>query len=141
MPLLALGVMFVLLALLSLPAADRHPARAAHRASARPGPLRDRLERHAAALKLRYRDLLVWKTKGGVLNAMVIGFTPRTRLIFLTDALLRRLPEEEVLAVFSHEAGHAKRHHLPLFLVLFVTTGVLFHIAGDLLAVQRHPAR
>lgn len=138
MPLLALGVMFALLALLSflLPAVIR---RVLPTESMPPGPGRDRLERHAAALKLRYRDLLVWKTKGSVLNAMVIGFTPRTRLIFMTDALLKRLPEEEVLAVFSHEAGHAKRHHLPLFLVLFVTTGVLFHFASEYLEIHGVP--
>ncbi len=138
MPLLALGLMFGILALLSffLPAVLR---RVIPTEPLPPGPVRDRLERHAAAMNLRYRDLLVWKTTGRVLNAMVVGFTPRTRIIFLTDALLRHLPEEEVLAVFSHEAGHAKRYHLPLFLVLFVTTGVIFHVAGDLLAVHGVP--
>ena len=138
MPILALGVMFLLLALLSfsLPTIIR---RVLPTEPLPAGPLRDRLVRHAEALKLRYRELLVWKTKGRVLNAMVIGFTPRTRLIFLTDALMRQLPEEEVLAVFSHEAGHAKRFHLPLFLVLFVTTGVLFHVASEMLAVHGVP--
>ncbi len=98
-----------------------------------PGPTRDLLERQAAAIDLRYRDILVWKTKGRSLNAMVVGFTPRTRHIFITDALLRHLPTEEVLAVFSHEAGHAKRYHLPLFLVLFVAAALLFQVLGGVL--------
>ncbi len=97
------------------------------------GRTRDVLERQARMLNLRYGRLLLWKTKGRILNAMVVGFTPRTRTIFMTDALLRHLPEEEVLAVFSHEAGHAKRHHLPLFLVLFIASAILFQISADAL--------
>jgi len=133
MPMLALALMLAVLALLTLflPAILR---RVLPTEPLPPGAARTRLERHAAAIGLRYKELLLWKTTGRVLNAMVVGVTPRTRLIFMTDALLRHLPEEEVLAVFSHEAGHAKRRHLPLFLVLFVTTAVLFQVAGDLLA-------
>jgi Zn-dependent protease with chaperone function len=97
------------------------------------GHIRQLLERHAKSIGLRYRDLILWRTGGRVLNAMVVGYTPGTRLIFITDALLRKLPDEEVLAVFAHEAGHAKRFHLPLFLLLFVTTAILFQSAADIL--------
>jgi Zn-dependent protease with chaperone function len=138
MPLLGTGVTFVLLSALTivLPLLLRRVL------STRPlpeGPVRELLERQAERLRLRYRDLLLWRTGGRVLNAMVVGFTPRTRTIFLTDGLLRALPDEEVLAVFSHEAGHAKRHHLPLFLVLFVATALLFHVGTDVLTDAGFP--
>lgn len=138
MPLLTLGLMFGVLALLSLflPAIFR---RVLSTTPLPPGRIRSLLEAQASALGLRYRDIGVWNTTGRVLNAMVVGFTPRTRLIFLTDALLERLSEEEILAVFSHEAGHARRHHLPLFLVMFVASAVLFHVAGDILEAWVDP--
>ncbi len=91
-----------------------------------PGPMREQLERAAAAIDLRYGEIMVWPTKGRVLNAMVVGFTGRSRIIFLTDALLEVLPNEEVMAVFFHEAGHAKKHHLPLFLAMFLGLALLF---------------
>jgi hypothetical protein len=86
-------------------------------------------------MRLRFRELVVWRTGGKVLNAMVVGLTGRTRVIFVTDGLVERLPTEEVLAVFAHEAGHAKRHHLPLYLVLFFALALLFDsVAGVLFA-------
>jgi STE24 endopeptidase len=80
------------------------------------GPQRDRLEGLARALRLRYREMRLWKTGGRGLNAMVVGLTPGTRRIFVTDGLLRALAPHEVEAVFCHEAGHARRHHLLWFL-------------------------
>jgi len=80
------------------------------------GPQRERLEQLARALRLRYREMRLWKTGGRGLNAMVVGLTPGTRRIFVTDGLLQALPPHEVEAVFCHEAGHAQRHHLLWFL-------------------------
>ena len=62
---------------------------------------------------------MLWPTNGTIINAMVVGFTPGTRRIFLTDKIIQDLPEDELMAVFFHEAGHAKHHHLPLLLMLF----------------------
>ncbi|MFV1958626.1 MAG: M48 family metalloprotease, partial [Planctomycetota bacterium] len=131
-PLLSVGVMLFLLAALSwfLPFLMRWLLSTK---PLPPGPMREHLERQARALGLRYGEIVVWNTQGRSLNAMVVGFTPRTRTIFITDALLASLPPDEILAVFSHEAGHAKRHHLPLFLVLFVATALLFEVAASIL--------
>lgn len=85
------------------------------------GPLKDTLERLAATMSLRYRQMRVWKTGGRGLNAMVVGLTAGTRRIFVTDGLLRSLPPDEVQAVFCHEAAHAQRRHLLWFLVLTAT--------------------
>lgn len=104
--------------LLFLPAIPRVVARLVRAEPLPVGPQRELLERAARRIKLRYHDILLWKTGGRLANAMVVGFTGGTRRIFVTDRLLLELPEDELLAVFFHEAGHAKRHHLPLFLVL-----------------------
>ena len=126
MPLLNIGVMFVLVVLV-MPWIPAIFARALKAEPLAPGHLRSVLERAAAAIDLRTKDILIWRTGGRVLNAMVVGFTPGTRTIFLTDGLLNTLPEEEVLAVFFHEAGHAKRQHLWLFFLTFFGLSLLFY--------------
>jgi Zn-dependent protease with chaperone function len=82
------------------------------------GPLRCRLEEVLAASGLAVRDILVWQTQGRMLNAAVAGIWSRLRYVFLTDALLERLSDEEVEAVVRHEAGHVARKHLLLRLLL-----------------------
>jgi Zn-dependent protease with chaperone function len=97
------------------------------------GPMRDTLERLARAIGLRYREMRVWKTGGKGLNAMVVGLTPGTRRIFVTDGLLDALPTDEVQAVFCHEAAHAQRSHLVWFLALSGVLSLFFMLADELL--------
>ena len=86
------------------------------------GPLRRRLEAYALRIGLRYRDIVVWPTRNDVLNAAVIGAFPRFRYVLITDGLIKTLGEDEIEAVFAHEAGHAKRGHI---LMYFGFTSVL----------------
>lgn len=79
-----------------------------------PGPLRTRLEEAARRCGFRARDILVWQTDGMIVNAAVAGLARPLRYVFLTDALLLLLDEEEIEAVFGHEVGHVRHHHLPL---------------------------
>ena len=79
-----------------------------------PGPLRNRLEAAAARHGFRMREILVWQTNSMVVNAAVAGFLPRLRYVFLTDGLLEWLTDEEIEAVFGHELGHVRHHHLLL---------------------------
>ncbi|MGE0193202.1 MAG: M48 family metalloprotease [Planctomycetota bacterium] len=118
-PLLQLALFGVLL-VLALPLLPVLVGRLTQAAPLPAGPLRARLERAAAALQLPVKGLYLWNTQGRVLNAMVVGFG-RSRRIFLTDRLAAELPEDEIEAVFLHEAGHAVRRHIPLYLVLFLT--------------------
>ncbi len=127
--LLDIGIMFAIVAL-ALPFIPGIFARALHADPLPPGRLRNVLEAAAEKIGLRYKEIRVWRTGGRVYNAMVVGFTPGTRTVFLTDALISAMPEDEILAVFFHEAGHAKKHHLPLFLVLFFSLSLLFHAAS-----------
>ncbi|MEL7087197.1 MAG: M48 family metallopeptidase [Planctomycetota bacterium] len=77
-----------------------------------PGPVRDKLlsmcERHGVAV----RDLLLWRTFGGMINAAVMGLFGRVRFILLSDGLLDQVHEHEVEAVMAHELAHVRLKHL-----------------------------
>lgn len=60
-------------------------------------------------------------TGGLIPNAAYLGLTPRLGRIFITDALLRAMPADEIRAVFAHEVAHGTRRHLVWFLILFVS--------------------
>jgi Zn-dependent protease with chaperone function len=86
------------------------------------GPLRRKVEEMAVSNAVSYRDIYIWHTGGSnIANAMVTGILGRIRYIFVTDALLAQLPEDEVVAVLAHELGHAKHKHMQLFMVLAIS--------------------
>lgn len=89
------------------------------------GPLRDRLEGTAQRLHFRYSNVLVWHTRHLFANALVTGFIPWLRYIILTDRLIDELTPEEIEAVFGHEVGHIKYHHLFFYLAFFLTSFIL----------------
>jgi STE24 endopeptidase len=99
-----------------------------------PGPLRDRLEGAAKRLNCRCTDVLVWNTRQGVVNAMVVGVTPWLRYILLSDRLLEELTADEIEAVFGHEAGHVRHLHMALYLAFLTGSVVLLSKASSLLA-------
>ncbi|OHB67690.1 MAG: hypothetical protein A2V70_12125, partial [Planctomycetes bacterium RBG_13_63_9] len=78
------------------------------------GPLRTRLESAARRLGIETREILIWHTGGMVIGAAMAGVLRPLRYVFLSDALLAHLTEEEIAAVFGHEAGHVRHHHLLL---------------------------
>lgn len=77
------------------------------------GVLRDRLELLCRAQRVRFREILVWRTPGPNINGAVVGLIAPVRYILLTETLLERLPLAQVEAVMAHEAAHARRRHLP----------------------------
>lgn len=79
------------------------------------GGLRELFESVARRARFRCRDVLVWDTGHGVANAAIVGVVAPLRLVFLSDALLANLSPRELLAVFAHEMGHARRHHVLVF--------------------------
>ncbi len=90
------------------------------------GPLRRRLMATARRLRFRCSDVLLWNTRGGVANAMVVGIFPFLRYVLLSDRLVEELSPDEVEAVFGHEVGHVKHHHMLYYLVFLLTSiGVL----------------
>jgi STE24 endopeptidase len=86
------------------------------------GPLRDRLEALSRRFRFRYTDILVWDTGGMLVNAGVTGVLPWFRYVILTDGLVDRLGPREVEAVFGHELGHIKHHHLAYLAFFFITS-------------------
>src|SRR5262249_5492261 len=89
------------------------------------GPLRDRLTAVARRLNFRCNDFLLWNTHGTVANAMVTGVLPRLRYVVFTDRLLSDLSVDEVEAVFGHEVGHVKHHHMLFYLGFLVASMVV----------------
>jgi Zn-dependent protease with chaperone function len=88
------------------------------------GPLRTRLLEAARRLNFRCNDILVWNTRGTMANAMVTGPLPILRYVVLSDRLIQDLEPEEVEAVFGHEVGHIKHHHM-LFYLGFVLASLV----------------
>jgi len=77
-----------------------------------PGALRTNLEAMCERLKLRYRDILVWRTGGIVANAGVLGLTARWRYILISDGILEKMDPPHIKAIFAHEGGHVVSHHI-----------------------------
>jgi len=95
-----------------------------------PGALRTRLEATCRDLKLKYRDIMVWRTGGVVANAGVMGLTGRVRYVLLSDGLLDSLDEDQVRAIFAHEAGHVVHQHIPYMVLFTVATATVLYAAG-----------
>lgn len=93
------------------------------------GPLRARLERLSRRLRFRSTDILIWNTHGAVINAAVAGILPWPRYVLLSDALLTNLSADEVEAVFGHEVGHVRHHHL-WFFIAFLAGATTFLIVS-----------
>jgi Zn-dependent protease with chaperone function len=95
------------------------------------GAMRDRLLATANRLGFRCSDILLWNTRSGMANAMVVGILPWLRYVVFTDRLVNEFPEDEAEAVFGHEIGHIRHQHMLYylgFLTLSVTAlGVVAH--------------
>ena len=78
------------------------------------GALRTRLEQIAADSRIRLRQILYWRTEDRMANAFVAGLVGWWRYVFITDALLKVLDDDQVEMVFAHEMGHVARRHLSL---------------------------
>ncbi|HWL95334.1 MAG TPA: M48 family metallopeptidase [Phycisphaerae bacterium] len=96
------------------------------------GALRDRFTATCDRIGLRYREILLWHTHGATVNAAVMGFVAPLRYVLVSDALLETMDEEEIEAVFGHEAGHVRHWHLPFFgafaLVSMYVAGGVMHL-------------
>jgi STE24 endopeptidase len=92
------------------------------------GPLRQRLLAAGRRLRFRCSGLLLWDTHNSVANAMVVGIHPWLRYVTFSDRLLSDLTADEVEAVFGHEVGHVKHHHMLYYLGFLVVS--VFVVAG-----------
>ncbi|HEX7010760.1 MAG TPA: M48 family metallopeptidase, partial [Phycisphaeraceae bacterium] len=105
------------------------------------GELRDRLLAMCRRHRIGVRELLLWRTFGGTINAAVMGLIAPLRYILLTDGLLEMLNRQQVEAVMAHELAHVRRHHLWWLLAAAVgSLGVLELVLGTLLATLQQAA-
>lgn len=95
------------------------------------GELRDRLLAMCCEHRVGVRQILLWRTYGGLVNAAVMGVLRPVRYVLLTDALLESLPRRQVEAVMAHELAHIRRHHIPWMMLLLLSAGALLTWAGD----------
>jgi Zn-dependent protease with chaperone function len=86
------------------------------------GPLRAQLDAVAAAYRLRFRNILIWRTHNAVTNAAILGWVPWSRYFLMTDALLETLTDRQLEAVFAHEVGHGVHRHILWYLAAMVGT-------------------
>src|SRR5581483_6034201 len=92
------------------------------------GPVRERLLACAKRLRFRCSNILVWNTRGAVANAVVAGIVPQLRYVIFTDRLVSELTPDEVEAVFGHEVGHVKHHHMFFYIGFLILS--LVALAG-----------
>jgi len=98
-----------------------------------PGPLRDTLEGMCRDHRVRVRELLVWRTHGGMVNGAVMGLFGPLRYVLLTDALLETLTPVQVEAVMAHELAHVRRKHMLWLGVAALGSIGLVNIMGEIL--------
>ena len=99
-----------------------------------PGPVRDRLMAASGRLGFHCSNVLVWNTRSGMANAMIVGLVPWLRYVIFTDGLLEEFSEDEIEAVFGHEIGHIRHQHMPYYLgFLALSTGALGLLVDNVL--------
>lgn len=87
------------------------------------GELRTSLVGMCKQYRVGVRELLLWRTFGGMVNGAVMGLFSWVRYILLTDALLESLSPKQVQAVMAHELAHVRKHHM--FWMVIIAAGSL----------------
>ena len=104
------------------------------------GRLREELWEVCRNAKLTCRDLLVWRSGGLIANAGVMGLIGPLRYVLLSDALLEQMDDRQIKAIFAHEVGHIRSHHLFYALLFALSSVMLCSAAGELTAGALHLA-
>lgn len=84
--------------------------------------LKEKIYRLAAKGEIRFKKVVVWHTGSlSIANAAVAGIVRWSRQIFLTDALLTNLSEDEIETVVAHEFGHVHYNHVATYFIFSMT--------------------
>ncbi len=87
------------------------------------GPLRDRLRSIASKARVHCNTPHVWLTgHQPISTAMVVGWLPTFRQIYITDHFLKTMSDSQIDAAYAHELAHVRHRHLWIYLC----TGVAF---------------
>lgn len=90
----------------------------------------DEIRAMCAAHRVRITGPLVWRTRGSMLNAVVLGFLWPFRYMLFTDVLLEVMERGQLRAVAAHEIAHVRKRHM-WWLAAAVVATVL--VAGSVL--------
>ncbi|MCX6582969.1 MAG: M48 family metalloprotease [Candidatus Aminicenantes bacterium] len=86
-----------------------------------PSELKDKIIAFAQSQGVKFKEIMSWNALGkGLVTAGVMGVAAPFRYLLITPALMDLLDENEIMAVVSHEVGHVKKKHLPLYLVFLM---------------------
>jgi hypothetical protein len=96
------------------------------------GPLRERLNRVAQRHRLRFRNILLWRTHNLIPNAAILGWLPFGRYFLMSDSLVESFSDKQLEAVFAHEVGHGVHRHIPWFLAIFAAAAAFSLGVGGL---------
>lgn len=97
-----------------------------------PSPLRERITDFCRSQGVQFKGIMSWNALGkSLVTAAVVGVAARFRYLLLTPSLLEILDEDEIMAVVSHEVGHAKKKHPVLYVVFFM--GGIFILSNYLM--------
>ena len=94
------------------------------------GPTRERFTGLSHRMGFRYRDLLIWPTNGGMVNALILGLFAPVRYVIFTDRILEELPPEQIDAVLGHEAGHSQHGHIRYYLMFLILSTLALTAVG-----------
>ncbi len=97
------------------------------------GEMRDRLTAMCRQHRVGVRELLLWRTYGGMINGAVMGVIRPLRYILLTDALLESMPARQVEAVMAHELAHVRKHHMFWLLIVAASSMELLRLLAVLM--------
>ena len=86
-----------------------------------PSQLRDRISAFCSSQGVKFRNIMSWNALGkGLVTAGVMGVVAPFRYLMITPSLMNILDEDELMAVVSHEVGHAKKKHPLLYVIFFI---------------------
>lgn len=97
-----------------------------------PSELKDKIIAFANSQGVKFKGIMSWNALGkGLVTAGVMGVVAPFRYLLITPALMDLLDENEIMAVVSHEVGHVKKKHLPLYLVFLMGLMLLTSAVQD----------
>ncbi len=108
-----------------------------------PSEFKDKIIAFAHSQGVKFKEIMSWNALGkGMVTAGVMGVVAPFRYLMITPALMSLLDENEIMAVVSHEVGHVKKKHLPLYLVflmglMIITSAVQDFILDFFLTTQK----
>ncbi len=100
------------------------------------GEVRDRMLALCDLHRVRVRELLLWRTGGGMINAAVTGLISKVRFILLSDGLLDHVAPREVEAVMAHELAHVKLRHIVWMVAVLLSSLGLAEVASHFVIDQ-----